>query len=136
MNNPYTYNPGTDTFIPQGLSTTHIRPQATEHIGSPGVNRSDKSLMNDSEQGYAYLSYAVGGSVSSLSFEDHGTREQVHPSTSYSWGMRGKVRGFSRVSRRNLLRRLASINRTAFRTFKGRLISVTSPIPVNIREIH
>ena len=40
-------------------------------------------------------------------------------------GIRDRVRGFSRASRRNLLRRLASINRTAFRSFKGRLIFVT-----------
>jgi hypothetical protein len=35
------------------------------------------------------------------------------------------VRGFSRTSRTNLLRRLASINRSAFRAFKGRVIFVT-----------
>jgi hypothetical protein len=39
------------------------------------------------------------------------------------------VRGFSRESRRNLLRRLASINRSAFRAFKGRLIFVTLTYP-------
>jgi hypothetical protein len=35
----------------------------------------------------------------------------------------------SRASRRNLLRRLASINRAAFKAFKGRLISITLTYP-------
>jgi hypothetical protein len=39
------------------------------------------------------------------------------------------VRGFSRESRRNLLLRLASINRRAFRAFKGRMIFVTLTYP-------
>jgi hypothetical protein len=39
------------------------------------------------------------------------------------------VRGFSRESRRNLLRRLASINRRAFRAFRGRMIFVTLTYP-------
>jgi hypothetical protein len=39
------------------------------------------------------------------------------------------VRGYSRASRRNLLRRLASIDRSAFRAFKGRLIFVTLTYP-------
>jgi hypothetical protein len=44
-------------------------------------------------------------------------------------GIRNKVRGFSRASRTNLLRRLASINRSAFRGFKGRMIFVTLTYP-------
>jgi hypothetical protein len=44
-------------------------------------------------------------------------------------GTRDKVRGFSRASRSNLLRRLASINRAAFKAFKGRLISITLTYP-------
>jgi hypothetical protein len=39
------------------------------------------------------------------------------------------IRGFSRVSRRNLLRKFASINRTAFRAYKGRVFSVTLTYP-------
>ncbi len=90
--------------------------------------------MNDSDRGYAYLSSAVGGSVSSLSFEDHGARDRVYPGNGRSRGVRGKVRGFSGVSRRNLLRRLASINRRAFRAFEGRLISVTLTYPCEYPE--
>jgi len=44
-------------------------------------------------------------------------------------GIRDRVRGFSRESRRNLLRRLASINRRAFLTFKGRMIFVSLTYP-------
>jgi len=44
-------------------------------------------------------------------------------------GIRDRVRGFSRASRRNLLRHLASINRSAFRAFKGRMIFVTLTYP-------
>jgi hypothetical protein len=44
-------------------------------------------------------------------------------------GIRDRVRGFSRTSRRNLLRRLASINRSVFRAFKGRMIFVTLTYP-------
>ncbi len=85
--------------------------------------------MNSPDQPVAYLSYAVGGSVSSLHIEEHGAGNQVHPCIDRPGGVRGKVRGFSRTSRRNLLRRLASINRRAFRNFKGRLISVTLTYP-------
>jgi hypothetical protein len=49
-------------------------------------------------------------------------------------GIRDKVRGFSRESRRNLLRRLASINRSAFRAFKGRIIFVTLTYPHEFPE--
>jgi hypothetical protein len=43
--------------------------------------------------------------------------------------MRGRIRGFSRCSRRNLLRHMGSINRTAFRAYKGRVISITLTYP-------
>jgi hypothetical protein len=39
------------------------------------------------------------------------------------------VRGFSKASRRNLLRRLASIDRGAFRSFGGRVLFVTLTYP-------
>jgi hypothetical protein len=44
-------------------------------------------------------------------------------------GIRDRVRSFSRASRRNLLRRLASINRRTFRAFKGRIVFVTLTYP-------
>jgi len=85
--------------------------------------------MSTTNRGYAYVSSAVGGSVSSISFEDYTTKNQVCPRIDHPAGTKGKVKGFSRVSRRNLLRRLASINRVAFRAFKGRLISITLTYP-------
>jgi hypothetical protein len=89
----------------------------------------DKPSLKGSHQDVAYLSSAVGGSVSTLSFEDTTTKNRLSPSRRRSGAIRDRVRGFSRESRRNLLRRLASINRRAFRTFKRRLIFVTLTYP-------
>jgi hypothetical protein len=88
-----------------------------------------KPSSRSSHQEVAYLSSAVGGSVSTLSFEDTKTSNQLSPPTHRGGGIRDRVRGFSRESRRNLLRRLASINRSAFRAFKGRIIFVTLTYP-------
>jgi hypothetical protein len=49
-------------------------------------------------------------------------------------GIRDRVRGFSRTSRTNLLRRLASINRTAFKAFRRRMIFVTLTYPKHYPE--
>src|SRR5215211_6218464 len=51
------------------------------------------------------------------------------PPLHHGRGIRDRVRGFSRESRTNLLRRLASINRGAFKAFKGRMIFVTLTYP-------
>ena len=67
--------------------------------------------------------------MSTLSLEDTTPSNHCSPPTRRGGGIRDKVRGFCRASRRNLLRRLASINRRAFRTFKGRLISITLTYP-------
>src|SRR5919112_1095226 len=85
----------------------------------------DKPPLKDSHQGVAYVSSAVGGSVSTLSFKDTTIKNRLSPRRRLGGGTRDKVRGFSRASRRNLLLRLASINRDAFRAFKGRIIFVT-----------
>ena len=89
----------------------------------------DKPSSKSSHQEVAYVSSAVGGSVSTLSFEDTTTKNRLRPCKRLGGGTRDKVRGFSRTSRRNLLRRLASINRSAFKAFKGRLISITLTYP-------
>jgi hypothetical protein len=89
----------------------------------------DKSSLKGSHQGVAYVSSSVGGSVSTLSFEEIITKNQLGPPKRHGRGMRDRVRGFSRTSRKNLLRRLASINRSAFRAFKGRIIFVTLTYP-------
>jgi hypothetical protein len=89
----------------------------------------DKPSLKGLHQNVAYLSSAVGGSVSTLFFEDTKATNRLRPCKRRSGGTRDKVRGFSRASRRNLLRRLASINRAAFKAFKGRLISITLTYP-------
>jgi hypothetical protein len=89
----------------------------------------DKPSLNSSPQDVAYLSSAVGGSVSTLSFEDTAIKNRLRPSKPLGGGIRDRVRDFSRTSRRNLLRRLASINRAAFRAFKGKMVFVTLTYP-------
>jgi hypothetical protein len=85
--------------------------------------------LKSSHEGVAYVSCAVGGSVSTLSFEDTTTKNRLRPSRRRGIGIRDSVRGFSRTSRRNLLRRLASINRRAFKSFRGKIIFVTLSYP-------
>ena len=82
-----------------------------------------KTLNSD----YAYVSSAVGGSLSQVSLGVNAIGSRVP--TAYSRGIRGKIRGFSRESRSNLLRKLASINRTVFRAYEGRLVSITLTYP-------
>jgi hypothetical protein len=92
--------------------------------------RRDEPSLNSSHQGVAYVSSSIGGSVSTLSFEDSKVRNRLSPTACRRGrGIRDRVRGFSRTSRRNLLRRLASINRTAFRSFKGRIVFATLTYP-------
>jgi hypothetical protein len=80
---------------------------------------------------HACVSFAVGGSLSQV-FLGENTRSQVV--TTHSKGVRKKIRGFSKASRRNLLRCMASINRTAFRANKGKVISITSTYPAEYPE--
>jgi hypothetical protein len=96
---------------------------------APTETQRDKQSPTSSHQEVAYISSAVGGSVSTLSFENTKTSNRLSPRKHRGGGTRDKVRGFSRTSRRNLLRRLASINRSAFKAFKGRMIFVTLTYP-------
>src|SRR5918992_1440892 len=89
----------------------------------------DKPSSKSSHQEVAYVSSSVGGSVSTLSFEETITKNQLGPPERHGRGTRDRIRGFSRASRRNLLLRLASINRRAFRAFKGQMIFVTLTYP-------
>jgi hypothetical protein len=89
----------------------------------------DEASLKCSHQRSAYVSSAVGGSVSTLSFEDTKTSNRLSSHRHLGGGSRDKVRGFSKTSRRNFLTRLASINRRAFRSFKGRIIFVTLTYP-------
>src|SRR5215211_823052 len=103
---------------PTGFIYSSYQAAATE-------TQRDKPLSKSSHQDVACLSSAVGGSVSTLSFQDTTIKNRLRPSKRLGGGTRDRVRGFSRASRRNLLLRLASINRRAFRAFKGRIIFVT-----------
>jgi hypothetical protein len=94
----------------------------------------DKHSLNSSHQGVAYVSSSVGGSLSTLSFEDNKTSNRLSPRKHCGRGIRERVQGFSSASRTNLLRRLASINRSAFRAFKGRMIFVTLTYPEEYPE--
>jgi hypothetical protein len=94
----------------------------------------DQPPSKDSHQGVAYICSAVGGSVSTLPFEDTTTKNQLSSPKRHGRGMRDRVRGFSRESRWNLLRRLASINRRAFKDFKGRIIFMTLTYPEKYPE--
>ena len=119
--------PGSDILCaPPTDSPGFIYPS---YRAAPTSTHSDKRSLKGSHQGVAYVSSAVGGSVSTLSFEDAKTCNRLIPRKRHGRGTRDRVRGFSRGSRRNLLLRLASINRRAFRAFKGRLISITLTYP-------
>jgi hypothetical protein len=124
MNNPNERNP-----VPNGIQESSEDPLGfiypTYQAAPTQTHRDKPSSLNSSHQGVAYICSSIGGSVSTLSFEDSTTRYRLSPPTRRGRGIRDRVRGFSRTSRRNLLRRLASINRTAFRAFKGRMIFVT-----------
>jgi hypothetical protein len=101
------------------------------HSAVRGETQAFTPSLQQTDQRDASVSYAVGGSVSSVSLDDTqiGNRRVGTPRRRRGGGIRGKVRGFSRVSRRNLLRRLASINRTAFRAFEGKVYFLTLTYP-------
>jgi hypothetical protein len=106
---------------PAGFIYPAYRAAVTEAHG-------DERRLETSRQDVAHVSSAVGGSLSTLSFEDTARNRRSRP-MSRGGGIRGKVRGFSKESRRNLLRHQASINRSSFRAFKGRVIFVTLTYP-------
>jgi hypothetical protein len=116
-------------LVPNSIQTSSEDPLGfifyPTYQAAPTSTHSDKPFLNSSHQEVAYISSAVGGSVSTLSFEDTKTSNQLSSHRRRGGDLRDRVRGFSRASRRNLLRRLASINRPAFRAFKGRIIFVT-----------
>jgi hypothetical protein len=127
MNNLKELNPvptsiqGSSEDPPGFIYPTYRAAQTETHVDKPSSKSSHKDV--------AYLSSAVGGSVSTLSFEDTKIRNRLSPAMRRGRGIRDRVRGFSRTSRTNLLRRLASINRTAFKGFRGRMIFVTLTYP-------
>lgn len=89
----------------------------------------DRPYLEGSHRGVAHVSSSVGGSVSTVSFEGTANRSGPSHHARRGGGTRDKVRGFSKASRRNLLRRLSSIDRGAFRAFKGGVLFVTLTYP-------
>jgi hypothetical protein len=123
MNNLKELNP-----VPTSVQGTSEYPQGFIYPTYQAAGRGaqiDKPSLEGSHQGVACVSSSVGGSVSTLSFEETITKNQLSLPKRHGRGTRDRVRGFSRTSRTNLLRRLASINRRAFRAFRGRIIFVT-----------
>jgi hypothetical protein len=96
---------------------------------APTSTHRDMPSLETSHQVFARVSSSVGGTLSTLSFENTITNNRVGPPVSRGGGIRARVRGFSRASRRNLLRRLACINRSAFRAFRGRMVFVRLTYP-------
>ena len=127
MNNLKERNP-----IPNSVQKSSEGPPGfiyPSYRAAPTETQGGKHSLDNTHQGVANISSAVGGSVSTLSFEETITKNQLSLPKRHGRGMRDRVRGFSRASRRNLLLRLASINRRAFRAFKGRMIFVTLTYP-------
>jgi hypothetical protein len=125
MNNLKELNP-----VPNGIRKSSEGPPGfiyPAYRAAGTAAQRDKRPLYTSHQGVAYVFSSVGGSLSTLSFED--TTSNYRTPTRRGGGIRDRVRGFSRASRRNLLRRLASINRSAFRAFRGRMIFVTLTYP-------
>ncbi len=91
--------------------------------------RRDQPSLEGSHRGVAYVSSSVGGSVPTVSFEGTANGSGPGHHARRGGGTRDKVRGFSKASRRNLLRRLASIDRGAFRAFEGRVFFATLTYP-------
>ena len=96
---------------PAGFIYPSYRAAGTEAHG-------DERSLETSQQDIAHVSTTVGGSVSTLSFEDT-TSKHRRSHRRRGEGIRGRVKGFSKASRRNLLRHLASIDRNAFRTSRA-----------------
>jgi hypothetical protein len=130
LNNPNTANLDTDYL--QNLSEDFSSLDYSTYSAAEIDTYETKPLITGSNQEYAYVSSSIGGSQSEISFEAPGTRNRI--GTTNSRGIRGKIKGFSRVSRKNLLGLLASINRRAFRAFKGRAISVGLTYPTQYPE--
>jgi hypothetical protein len=132
LNNSNTCNPDADCVQKSSEDLNHNTDFNYSTYSTVEVEtHEDKLIAQRSNQGEAYVSSAVGGSVSQLSFKDN-ARNQT--GSTKGGGTKGKIEGFSRVSRRNLLRLLASINRTAFRAFKGRLLFITLTYPTDYPE--
>jgi hypothetical protein len=124
LNNPNTANLDLD-YIQKPSEDHRGLDYSTYSAAEVGTYDTNPTLEGSNQE--AYISSTIGGSLSQISFKAWETKSRI--GSTKAGGIRRKIRGFSRVSRRNLLRLLASINRTAFRAFKGKVISVTLTYP-------
>jgi hypothetical protein len=129
VNNLDTNNPNPTSLQESSENPEGFIPYHT-YSAVRGETQTYTPFLIPTDERNASVSYAVGGSVATVSFEDskignHQSRTRRH----HGGGIRGKVRGFSRGSRRNLLRRLAAINRSAFRSFEGKVYFLTLTYP-------
>jgi hypothetical protein len=131
LNNSNTHNPVTDDIQkPTNNLTGFIY---STYSAAEREDHKDTSVNKRPNQEEAYVFSTIGGSLSQISFQDSEGRNRTSPHT-HAGGIKGKVKGFSRVSRWNLLRRFASINRTAFRSYAGRVFSITLTYPQKYPE--
>jgi len=105
LNNLNTCNPDTDYV--QNLSEEEPGFNYSTYPTAEISPYEDNLSVKGSNQGSAYISSAVGGSVSQISFKGNARKQARY---ARGGGTRGKIKGFSRVSRRNLLREFATIN--------------------------
>jgi hypothetical protein len=126
------YNLNELNLVPNNVQESSEEPPGfiyPTYRAAPIETQREIPSLQSPHQGVAYVSSSVGGSVSTLSFQDTTPRNYWNPPIRRGGGIRDRVKGFSRASRTNLLRRLASINRSAFRAFKGRMVFVTLTYP-------
>lgn len=97
--------------------------QAAGQAGHQGSRQADHNAAMTKCNGASVSSYD-GGCLSSVSFGEAITRGGSFPTRS-GGGVRGRVNGLSRSSRRNLLRRSARIDRDALAASGVRMMFVT-----------
>ncbi len=86
-------------------------------------------MKGSDREGSYYVSFAKGGSLSSVSFEVGDPGDPVIPRANRGGGKRGPVKGLSRQSRRNLLKFMARIDRVTFKASGRRIFFVTVTYP-------
>jgi hypothetical protein len=134
MNNLDTNSPNPTSLQESSENPEGFIPYST-YSAVRGETQTYTPFLPPTDERDASVSYALGGSVATVSFEDSKIgNHQSRTRRRDGGGIRGKVRGFSRVSRRNLLRRLAAINRKAFRAFEGKVYFLTLTYPHEFPE--
>ncbi len=88
MNNLKVLNP-----VPNGVQGSSEDPPGfiyPTYQAAPTQAHSDKPSLNRSYEGVAYVTSSVGGSVSTLSFEDNCIETRATPHTNYGRALSGE----------------------------------------------